>query len=626
MFRARFTLALVVGLAAGIVNADRLGVGCYGLGWEGGPGGTLLDVARHDWVMVLFPQAKDELVSRMNACFDLNPGMRVILRLWFRATYRHPSDGKGAARRPVRFLDYLYCAEARTAFLEQAFGQVDLVLKNASRPENVYGFTFFQDQPGPLAPAGLINETGPDVKPDDWLAGFAPQYEAETGRKMTYWDRDLRIWWSRKFAAALRDMYGAVKARYPRLKGFTHFVNCSPCDFLEAGEDVHSPRTIACRYSDIIGPGGADGFYACRQNGYWLRKYRALAESLDCLYFMQLSHTGNKRLTDWPESVAIAGDPNPHNLGYFIYDGDFVSGAWNDDPDLRPEDAPAYAGYWSRTRRFLARAGVGVDVVRRHLKPEVMMCHAAGEIAVGDVGYVTAEVVNPRTEEWFADPSEARLRNVRVRLSCPDSFSVTDRYSVPTEVVIPELAPGARRTVGWWAHRDRATAPGEPLPFAVEVTCDGVEPARAASEGPVCRPDPSAPLRVTQSGETVRYRNWEMGAGRQPVEISLKHRRRSHASVIDPFFECRGGRIGWRGEVPEGATLTIRPDRTATLTDAKGAVTDVSAGVLGRPFQLRRGRSEILYTDNGGASAGGWKAEIALRVLEPARGKREKGD
>ena len=196
-----------------------------------------------------------------------------------------------------------------------------------------------------------------------------------------------------------------------------------------------------------------------------------------------------------------------------------------------------------------------------------------------------------------------------------DSFSVTERDSAPAEVVIPEMAPGARKTVGWWARRDRATAEGEPLPFAVEVTCDGVEPARASSDGPVCRPDPATPLCVSQSGEILRYQNWEMGRGRHPVEISLTHRKRSHASVVDPFFEFKGGCLGWLGEVPEGATLTIRPDRTATLTDAKGNAADVSTGVLGRSFRLREGVSEILYTDNAGPAERGCKAEVFLKVL-----------
>lgn len=59
----------------------ELGVGCY---WGGMGGLTELDVARYDWLYLCFGNvsASDETVAQVNRFLEINPDLKVVIRLW----------------------------------------------------------------------------------------------------------------------------------------------------------------------------------------------------------------------------------------------------------------------------------------------------------------------------------------------------------------------------------------------------------------------------------------------------------------------------------------------------------------------------------------------------------------
>ena len=601
----------------------ELGVGCVGTHWTYGKGGTPLDVARHDWTLLLFPNEPEtmETVDCLNRVFEINPKFKVLVRLWDSSTYKRAAEGPKAPKRSIGFLDYLYYPESREILIGHFKAQLDLLLDNVTHPDNIYGYTFWEELPSRFAPHPELRLTAPDAKPGEYLQDFAAQYEAETGRKMGFWDREMRIWWGRKLAEALRDLHVRMKKDYPKLKGLVYFqAPYRLLDFMDEGEEIHAPRVIPLRYSDIIGPDAAYGLFIYSNSKEQAARQQAFARKNGYPYFSQLSHTGTMRIGSWKDCYEIANADIPENLGYFHYEADFVYGRWNDDPEVRPDETDSKGGFYLRRRRWMAKTDVNMDIVRAHLKPTPRPTHALGDVQVGDVGLVEVPIENPRDESWFVNPDEAVLKNVKVRINLPPEFSVPLDMSAPPELVIPVIAAGGRRSARWWVRRDAPTADPSKFEISFDIEADGVPSSRTVFKGAVCRPEPQTRFLVTESGETMRYSNWGLGKGNRPVVFTiapLKSNR--HACVVDPAIENMGTghRLMWRGEIPYGSKLVLGPDRAAKLISEKGEETDVSAQVQGLPVRIKGGGDVCFRYFDCSGTTGGPKAEVILDVQAP---------
>ena len=609
-------LALMAGAAEPLAYKHfDLGVGKYSTGWEWG-GGEVLDTARYDWALVQFTNEPvgPKTPARINQALALNPKLKIMVRLWPKPGFVRQTKNPKKLRTYIGFLDYLYYPEAKEAFLKEALAHLHLITDNITHPENVYGCTLFEELPHQFGyDVGILSKTTPEGADIRYFQEFfGDKYKAETGKEMTEWNRDLRIWWGKKFAEALRDVAHEIKKDSPKVRVFVWFMShFRLLDWLEPGEDVHTPKVIPCYWKDIICPEGADGFFAYNNNAYWAERYQKLARDNHWPYFSQLSHPGQMRIASWDECVKIANADLPENLGYFYYGPDFTYGHWNDDPDVRPEDVSSLSGLFPRMRRYLAKANVGMDLVRRQLAPQVVLSHELGPIGLKNFGMATAVVTNRRTEEWFASAEEATLRNVKVTLSVPDGFSVPQNVSAGECVTIPVLKPGETKTVMWWVRRDKETAKDAKLPVSVTAEAEGVAPVTVAAEEQVSNPVPYASFDAKRSGESFVYVNWGLPWSKRMPELTLECLPSGGAMLQNPRVRVDTRQITYQGVLKPGEKVVIRSALVADLVQGR-KFTDVSDRIVGEELRIGKGVTKIEFFDDYPAG-GSAKARISVR-------------
>ena len=583
-----------------------LGVGSYGANYRS-PEGIPLDIARHDWAYICFGNEDGpSLVTNLNTYLSINPRFKMVVRLWPNAKYVRKCDGPKGQRRDVLFLDYLYYPEAKEALMKRAFTQLHLVLDNVTKPENVYGLTVFEELPAHFcfgfgrSARDMISKADPGLPVDDYLADFAQFYERETGRKMTEWNRDVRVWWGQKFAAAMADIYRELRADSPRLKIFAYLMTqYRPLDWLRPGEDIHSPQVIPCRWSDLVKPGElADGFFAYCNNAVWTKRYHDLATKNGWLFFSQLSHTASMRLGSWKECLGYAHAKIPENLGYFSYEWDFEYGHWNDDPDVLPEDRASIAGFCNRRRRALALRNVGMDIVRRELVPEVVLAHSLGKTGIGGHAFIDAVVINRRTDKWLPAPGEAHLRNVKVRLTVPEGFVLPPEVSPPGEMTVDDIEPSGVKRFRWWARRTGEM--GAEIPVKLEVAAEGVTPVVVESREAFCHPVPASEFKVRGKGDAIRYINYALPKWRNPqvVKIECLH------MLVNPSLTHvgRGRMVRYRGRLAKGDRLVIScgsKNKLGAVLERKGAApVDVTDALEGESIAFDLGLNDLVFDDD----------------------------
>ena len=604
----------------------ELGAGCYG----GPAGGTDLDVARTSWSYLGLGNVAADMstVQYLNRLFAMNPKHKVVIRLWPKPGYHLPKDDPKSDKRYITHFAYKYHPEAREAFLKECRAELDIFLKNVTHPQNIYGYTLFEELPHQFGgDVSLLDKMDPKT-PLGEMWGYAAEYRKEFGKELTEWNEDARRWWGKTFAWSLRDVYATLKKEYPQLHGFVYFMShYRPLDWLNEGEPVHSHRIIPCQWSDLVEPGvAADGFFAYCNNARWTERYQKLAKDHHWPYFSQLSHTSNMRIATWQECLDIGNSPIPENLGYFYYEWDFSYGWWNDDPDVPEEDRDDLGSCGdpdmvSRFRQHFAKIGLNEDIVKRYLKPTVVYSHELGPEEVNSYAMATATIVNDRDVKWFRNAEDAVMRNVKAKLVVPKEFSIPDTVSCPPEVTIPRIAPGEHKVVMWWVRRDKASDP-EKMVSSVTVTAEGVEPVTATSEKGVDNPIPQDKFPIRRSGDRFTYVNWGHSWAEEPVEITLRPNGGALSCVIDPAVEHGLDRLIWRGELPNNKCLVLGPGKKATLTDMNGKnPVDVSDQLMGRPLKIGKGVSVFTYTDNYRAGVGA-KLTATVRPVPPEPKKK----
>ena len=604
--------AALNGTAAPSYRHFELGVGDYG-----GSGG--LDTARKDWLYLGLGNcvADKPTADYLNSLNEINPKMKFVIRLWPKPGYRLPKDDPKGPGRYITHFAYKYHKEAREAFLKECRAELDNFYKYLKHPENIYGYTLFEELPHQFGGNVAILDTAkPGTPVNGDMIQFAAEYKAETGKELKEWNLDTRRWWAKTFAWSIRDVYSSLKKDYPKLKGFVYFMShYRPLDWLEPGEAEHAFRVLPCKWSDMVEPGvAADGFFAYNNCETWTKRYQKLATDHHWPYFSQLSHSSAMRNASWEECVAAANADLPENLGYFYYDWDFSCGAWNDDPEVAPDDVPDYAGRDNRGRRYLASIDLNMDIVRRHLTPTVTFGHDLGPTELNGYAMVPALIVNNRTTKWFKNEKEATLFNVKAKLEVPPEFSIPGTVSCPPEVTIRKMLPGEAKTVTWWVRRDKASPDPQKIPVTLTVRSDGVEPVVVTRTKPVDFPEPPASFDIRKSGDVFRYVNWGVDWGAFPVEVTVTPAG-GMSQVVDPAIQLGSNRLKWRGQVPQGKRLVLGPDFKATLCDSSGKnPKDVTENLVGEPFKTGKGISTFTYFDDY-TDTGYVKAKIGVKLI-----------
>ncbi len=541
-----------------------LGAGSYGAG--AGPsdtwsGCTELDKARLGWVYLTFgnpPNPGPETTALLNRFLEINPDLKILVRVWPISNLGHPEN-----RHQATFLDYLYKPGVKDKLLAETARQIRSVLDDISKPENVAGFTFLEELPFHFCDNGL-DVSHPDSLP--WgVAKYRDAIAGELGADFR-WDLQAKQWWGRKFVQVLNEIHAHIKQVSGGKWVFVYLqTNHDTLDWMDAGEDGSRSNVLPFRWADLIRPGVADGFFAY-PNGEWIwNRYLALAREHDWLFFSQLSLPGGMRLGGWEETVRLVETRVPQNLGYFLYTvGRDSIGNWNDDPSIPPDDNLLRASIRTHLRQHMARRQVGMDIVKRHLQPEVDLHY---DLRRGsDVAYTfTALVRNTRDATWFADPAEAELNQVRVTLALPPGLTVNPRHSPPATVVIPTLKPGEMRTIAWWPQGRGDVTVGETTPITVTVEAAGVEPATRRWTGPHHAIEPRASWEFRRSGESgyfpiVRDRTFTNTV----VTLTCLADQ-----ATQPAIQLGAAKAVFLGTLLKGETLVIGPGRRALLRSAE---------------------------------------------------------
>jgi len=585
------SLALVIAaaaimLAAAIVRAQEveshywdLGVGAYGSlsGSEDTWSNTTdLDKARMDWLTINFGSytVNPDVYNRQ---LRLNPRLKYLVRLW-------PINNLGwkENRYKATFLDYLYKPGVKEKLLAETSRQIRLVLDGIDRPENVLGFTFLEELPGHFADNGLVVRD-PDTLP--WgVEKYKDRIAADLGANFQ-WDERARLWWGSQYAKVLNEINSHIKRESGDKWVFIWLqTNHVTLDWAKEGETIIRRKLVPFYWRDVIRPGVADGFFAYPNGEFIWNRYLALAKENNWLFFSQLMQRGGGRLASWETSIRLAETRVPQNLGYFLFiTGDDDRGEWNADPSIRADDNFHPLSIRSHYRKHLAQRNVNMEIVRRHLSPEVQLGYDVSQPQ--EIVYTFHALVrNMRDPSWFAEPDDAVLRDVRVTLSLPSGMGCDPKYSPPATVTIERMDPGELRQIIWWPSVDGKVGISEETPVIVTVAAPGMEPVTSRWTGAVSRIEPDPVHEVRRSGESWYYPVLGRAGGATIVRMQCL---RSQATM--PTLQVNGSKAIFLGTVLAGQTLVIGPGRKASLIDQEHP--------QGRDVTDRLGGNEIRVKD-----------------------------
>ncbi|MEA3403457.1 MAG: hypothetical protein U9R79_19600 [Armatimonadota bacterium] len=536
----------------------ELGVGCY---WGGMGGLTELDVARYDWLYLCFGNvsASDETVAQVNRFLEINPDLKVVIRLWPIMSLGDCAENRYQAT----FLHYLYEPGVREGVVERINQQVSVVLENISRPENVVGLTFLEELPGHFS--GDPFRQNEDGQEPTWaMERFREEIEAEVGRPLT-WDDEMRRWWGEKWVQVINDIHAAMKeASRGRLIWYYQQTNHTSLDMVPEGTPLDTRMLMPIHWGDIIKPGLCDGFFAYPNNRQIWDRYTRLAREHDWLMFSQVSHPGRMRLCPWDECLAMATERLPQNMGYFFYcPGDCAANdAWNDDPGI-PDDPEWNIRGVSQPlhhRRFLARQDVGMDIVRSQPPLRVLLDLPLDAAEPGGVMHVSAVVENAREPSFFLDPEGARAEGVTVTLTPPGDFTVDPAASPPATLELGEMAPGQRRLADWWVSVPDGFTGTESGPFTVRAEAEGATPTVVTATGDTAMPL-AEPHEVGISGTRWLEPGFRLAGDVQPTIII----ECISGTVRNPAISDGRARVQYLGTLERGHRLVIDPREGSRL-------------------------------------------------------------
>ena len=564
-------LSMAVNLASGTQEASitsakgnhhwQLGVGCY----LGGVGGrfTELDAARFDWVYLCYGNigATEETTQLLNRLIAMNPRLKVIIRVWPIMNLTPFKEN----RHQATMYDYFYRPGVKEKLLAETRRQIRVVLDHISKPENVVGSTFLEELPGHFTDSA-IGRLG-DGETTWAMDAYRKEIEAELGKPFV-WNDETRRWWCQKYVQALGEIHHVMKeASEGRLIFYYQQTNHFNLDHVPAGTPVNRQGLIPIHLEEIIKPGLCDGQFAYPNNPLiWERQTLRFAKERGWLFFSQLPHPSGMRLGTWDECMQLAKTRVPQNLGYFWYcEGGCAKNMYNDDPSIPAEERGSQRLYFvEHTRRFLAKEKVGMDVVERHLKPEIAFSYDLDAVKSGHFRPIWVQVHNPRDPIWFEKPEDATLKNVRLTLTPPPSVDLPPTNSPPAAVPLGDIEAGEYRAILWWGQMKEDTTVSANAPISVKLTADNSPADELVSSAPNTSPVAFAPQEVSRSGDSWVEPLYRVADDYSPV----LHLTPIQTAALRPSVTDGSDTIIYNGTLHVGERLTIGPGLSARLLPA----------------------------------------------------------
>ncbi len=578
----------------------QLGTGCYFGGLHGRF--TELDVARFDWLYLCYGNipATEETTQTLNRLIALNPRLKVVLRIWpIMGLTPHKEN-----RSQATFYDYFYLPGVKEKVLAETRRQIRVVLDHISKPENVVGLTFLEELPDHFSDSAIGRL--PDGKSTWAMEVYRKEIEAELGKPFV-WNDETRRWWCRKYVQAINEIHREMKeASGGRLVFYYQQTNHMNLDHVSEGTPLSTMNLLPIHLAEIVKPGQCDGIFGYPNNTHlWNQQTLRFAKERGWLFFSQLAHAGTMRLGSWEECLALAKTRVPQNLGFFWYcEGNCARNVWNDDPSIPPGERGSQRLYYvEHTRRILAAEKVGLDVLGRALKPELEFDYNIKDAKPGEFQPVWVQVHNKRDTSWYADPKDAALRDVKVRLIPPAGVDLPVRNSPPAEIALGDIGPDDYRAVLWWAQMKEPSTVSAAKPMRVILTAANCPQVELRSDQPDTTPAGFQPRDLFRSGDTWIEPTYRVEEAFAPV-VRI---RPVGASAMRPTLTDGADTVTYNGTLHPGEELVLGPGLKARLLPTNLVV------------------SEDLKTLADPAGANGAKAWekgyhlFNLRVANPAR-------
>ena len=414
--------------ASNAVHQDQyweLGTGIYFAGCRGRF--TELDAARADWLLLRFPglPSTRKTAELLNRLIAMNPRLKIMARIW-------PIGGLSPykeSRYQATFYEYFYVPGVKEKLFAEIRRQIRVVLDHLDKPENFVALTFLEELPQHFTDMALFNEEGKTT----WaMEAYRGQIEAEIGRRLE-WNDAGRRWWGRKYLEAYNEIHACMKgASEGRLVLYWQQTGYKNLNHYPPGTPLSTRSLVPIQLRKLVKPGLCDGVFAYpNAETVWEGDALRFAREHGWLFFSQLSHAPWMRSEPSETTLRRVRTSVPQNLGTVWYcEGNCIHPQYESqkrqtsptrlDMSIPPDQGgPSRIHFVEHTRRFFAQTGVGMDVVERHLKPELQFDYFLSATDSEPATRILLQLHNMRETSWYTDRQQAVLRNAEVLLFMP---------------------------------------------------------------------------------------------------------------------------------------------------------------------------------------------------------------
>lgn len=586
----------------------ELGTGIYFAGCRGRF--TELDAARADWLLLRFPglPSTRETTELLNRLIRLNPRLKIMVRVW-------PLSGLSPyreSRYQATFYEYFYADGVKEKLLEEIRRQIRVVLDHIEKPENFVAMTFLEELPQHFTDMAIFNEDGKTT----WaMEAYREKIEAEIGKKF-HWNDEGRRWWGRKYTQAFGEIHAAMKdAGEGRLVIYWQQTGYKNLDHYPSDTPLSTSSLVPIQLREIVKLGLCDGVFAYpNTDTVWENDALRFARERGWLFFSQLSHAPWMRSDAWLPTLRRVRTRVPQNLGTVWYcEGNCIhplyesqrrqmSAARLDKSIPESQGGPAMIHFVEHTRRLFAQAGVGMDVVERHLKPELQFDYFVDSSVSGSIPRIVLQIHNTRETSWYTDPQAAVLKNAVVQLFTPPGIELIDGAATAS-VELGEIEADGYRVVVWPVRLDKGVQVSRDRPLWARITAANGPTVDVRSERQDAALVAFEPRSLYRSGEAWVEPNYRD----RDERFSAVNVRVLQGEAKNPAITQGSDRIRYDGTLVAGEALLIaRGSRRALILPSNLVVDDTT----------------MLRDVNGPHGARGWSEGeelFRLTLMKPGR-------
>ena len=288
------------------------------------------------------------------------------------------------------------------------------------------------------------------------------------------------------------------------------------------------------------------------------------------------------RSETWDRTIRRVRTPVPQNLGTVWYcEGNCIHPIYASqknqtnpnrvDPSIPPDQGgPDMRHFVEHTRRLFAQMGVGMDVVERHLKPDLRFDFDVNAIDDTSATRIVLQVWNTRETGWYTQPQQAVLASAVVQLFAPPGIELIDGAESAT-VLVGAIEANGHRVVEW------------PVRVSAQAPLAGGHTLRArltVSNGP---PVETSSSRNSETIEAFKARDlyrsgdgWVepayRGGGARPLAVSL---RALQGQATRPTITAGPHRIRYADVLAAGEERVLEPGGKGRIVPSNLIVGDL---------------------------------------------------